>query len=94
MCVSCFAVRTRYVANVTVRWPWSWARCNVTSVAGDARSSRGGDAERAVVVVVVVNPAAVGACLRDDIGFALWVRAASDVVANFGNGDFHGQNAR
>jgi len=31
---------------------------------------------------------AVGACVRDDTGFALWVRAGSDVVANFGKWRF------
>ena len=31
---------------------------------------------------------AVGACVRDDTGFALCVRAGSDVVANFGKWRF------
>jgi len=109
MCVSCFAVRTRDVTNVTVRWSWSWARCNVTSryeagatsFADDARSSRDGDAERSD------EPSSSSTWVRGLDGCIRSVRVSKTTLASrcgfarapmssptLGNGDFHGQRGK
>ena len=108
MCVSCFAVRTRDVTDVMVRLHIGCdalvrgrARCNATSrtwgpVRRHSRTTRsascGGDAERAVVVIVV-NPGPSRSDLdgwmqstrvRDDMGSRCGFGAGFDVVVNFG----------